>query len=304
MSLLVNGAGGSAANPILHGLRIALYFGASTMDIATINDAWVDGNNTFPGTNSVKASLSPAATVMTAGLAGAYDDATDQLSISDTTGLTAGDGIFLSHASITDGIYVIASVVNGTDLTLRGDPFSGGGNQSSIAYQVAWKYEQVAGTAPIQSDANGVQNFFKADVEDGAALGSEASDSFYVRTAPAGSDYIALDGVTFTGGTFNDVNLTLALLAAWANKGGVATLELINHSVEAVNNFTWGGGGTEERSVASAESSGLVLSAGDGNKYGALRLRSLEGSANSIEVDIDAVLDTSGPSVVFVAFGA
>jgi hypothetical protein len=304
MSLLVNGAGASAANPILHGLRVALYFGASTMDIAQINEAYVDPNSTFPGTNSVRASLSPAHTVMLAGVAGSYDDTGDVLTVSSTTGLTAGDGIYLSHASITDGIYVIATVASGTTLTLRSDPFAGGGNQTNIAYQVAWKYEQTAGTAPIVSSGAGTQNFFKADVQDGAALTTEAHDNFYVRTAPSGADYISLDGVSYLGSTFNDVNLTLAVLGAWANKGGIATVELINHSVQAVNNFTFGGGGTSERAIATAESQGLVIAAGDGAKYGAVRFRSLIASSYSLDVDISATLDTSGPSVVFVAFGA
>lgn len=304
MTLLVNGAGVSAANPILDGLRLALYFGASTMDIAQINGAWLDQAAGFPGTNSVSASLSPTAATLTAGVAGSYNDTTDQLTISSTAGLTAGDGIYVSHASITDGIYVINSVVNGTAITLRNDPFAGGGNVTSVAYQVAWKYEQTAGTAPIVSSAGGQVNYFKVDAEDGAALNTEYAESFYVRDAPAGDAYIALDGLPYSGTTFNDTTLTLALLAAWANKGGVATIQLIAHSVQATNNFTWNGGGTEERTVTAAEAAGLAMSAGDGAKYGALRLRSFAGSANYIDVDIDAVLDTAGPSIVMIAFGA
>ena len=302
MSLRVNNAGGTAADPILDGLRVALFFGASTMDIAQINDAWLDQAGGFPGTNSVQASLSPASTVMTAGVAGSYTHATQQLAISSTAGLSAGDGIFLSHASITDGIYVIATVVDGTTITLRSNPFSA--DQTGVAYQVAWKYEQTAGTAPIASSGAGAINYFKAFVQDGSALTTEAVDSFYVRDAPAGADYVALDGGSYTGQTFNDTALTLAVLAAWANKGGVATAELVNHSGQAVNNFTWGDGGTQERPLTAAETAGLLMSVGDGNKYGALRFRSLEGSASYVDVDLSAVLDTTGPSVVFVAFGA
>lgn len=302
MSLLVNGAGVSAANPILAGLRVAMYFGASTMDIATINEAYMDPAGAFPGTNSVRASLSPAHTVMLAGLSGSYATAGTALTLASTTGLTAGDGIYLSHASITDGIYVIATVVNGTSVTLRNDPFAS--NQTGIAYQVAWKYEQTAGTAPIVSSAGGAVNFFKADVQDGNLLPSQASDSFYVRDAPSNEAYIALDGLTYSGAVFNDVNLSLSVLSAWANKGGIATVQLANHSGQGVNNFTFGGGGTTERTLATAETNGLVLAAGDGLKYGALRFRTLEGSSAFMDVNLTATLDTTGPAVVFVAYGA
>lgn len=302
MSLLVNGAGASAANPILAGLRVALYFGASTMDIATINEAYVDPGAGFPGTNTVRASLSPAHTVMLAGLNGSYATAGTVLTLASTTGLTAGDGIYLSHASITDGIYVIATVVNGTTVTLRNNPFAS--NQSNIAYQVAWKYEQTAGTAPIGTSGAGQINYFKADVQDGNSLVSQASDSFYVRDAPSNEAYIALDGLSYSGATFFDVNLTLGVLSAWANKGGIATVQLTNHSGQGVNNFTFGGGGTTERTLATAETQGLVMSAGDGLKYGALRFRTLEASSAFLDVNLTATLDTTGPAVVFVAYGA
>lgn len=305
MSILINGAGGSAADPILDGLTIKLAVAASTLDVATVNDVFVDPAAGFPGTNSVKASLSPAATVITAGVTGAYNDTTDILTISSTTGLTAGDPIYLSHAGITDGIYLIASVASGTTLTLVNDPFAGAGDKTGISYQVGWAYTQDAGTAPVGSSAGGQINYFKADLEDSNTQNTQSADTFYVRDAPTGADYIALDSNPYTGSVFTDTSLTLAILSAWANNGGIASVELVNHSVQSVNNFSWtSGGGVAERSFATAETSGLTMTSGDGMKYGALRFRSLTGSANYIDVDISAELDTSGPTVVFVAFGA
>ena len=87
--------------------------------------------------------------------------------------MTAGDYIYLSHALITDGIYKIASVVNGTDVTIAGNPLNGQADQSNVAYQIAWKWRGGAGTVGTGSDASGVNNFFKADTEDGGALSTK-----------------------------------------------------------------------------------------------------------------------------------
>lgn len=304
MALLVNGAGGSTADPILHGLRCQFVFATSSFDVATVTDAWLDQAAGFPGTNSVSASLTPTAATIISGVTGSYDDTLDQLTIGTTTGLSANDAIYLSHASISDGIYLIASVVDGTKLTLQGDPFASGGNQSSISYQVGWSFVEDIGTAPIVSSGAGTQNYYKATVADGSANSTDAFDTFYARTAPAGSAYIALDGLDFTGQTFSDPALTLSILAAWTNKGGISHVELANHSVQTVNNFTWtSGGGVEERTIASAESSGLTASGGDGAKYGRLLFKTKQGGT-AIGVDIDATIDTAGPTVVLTAFGA
>lgn len=304
MAILVNGAGTTAADPILNGLRAQLVFGTNSFDIATVTNAWVDQAAGFPGTNSVSASLTPTAATIIAGTTASYNDTTDQLTISSTTGLAADDAIYLSHASITDGFYRIASVVNGTDITLQNDPLAGGGAQSNISYQVAWSFIENMGTAPIVSSAGGTENFFKARVQDGSANQTDASDTFFVRNAPAGSGYIALDGLDYTGQTFSDPALTLAILSAWTNNGGISHVEMANHSVQTVNNFTWtSGGGVEERTIASAESSGITASGGDGAKYGRLLFKTQAGGT-ALGVDIDATIDTAGPSVLFTAYGA
>lgn len=301
--LLVNGAGGSAADPILAGLTAKFVFAASSMDIATVNAAFLDQAAGFPGTNNETAQLSPAAAVVLTGVGGSYDDTTDRLNIADTTGLSAGDPLYLSHASITDGVYLIATVVNATEVTIVSDPFAGGGNVASVAFQSGWGWTEVIGTAPIVSDAAGTQNFFKADVDDGSANNTQSQDSFYARNAPAGSAYIALDGGDFTGQTVPDTSLTLAVLGAWANNGGISHVELANHSGQAVNNFTWtNGGGVGEVALATAEG-GLTAAAGDGAKYGRLLFKTVQGGA-SLGVDFDVVLDTAGPALVLTAFGA
>jgi len=245
MALLVNGAGGSAADPILHGLRAQFVFATSSFDVATVTNAWMDQAPGFPGTSSISASLTPTAATIISGVTGSYADTPDQLTIGSTTGLATDDAIYLSHASITDGIYLIASVVDGTTITLQSDPFAGGGDQTGISYQVGWSFIEDIGTAPISSDAAGDENYFKARVADGSANTTDAFDTFWARTAPTGSAYIALDGLTYTGQTFSDNVFTLSILASWTNKGGISHVALANHSVQSVNNFTWtSGGGT------------------------------------------------------------
>ena len=305
MALLVNGAGGSAADPLLHGLRCQFVFATSSFDVTSITNAWLDQAAGFPGTTSVSGSLTPTAATIISGVTGSYDDTTDQMTISSTTGLAAGDAIYLSHASITDGIYILASVVNGTDITLENDPFAGGGDLSNvISYQVGWSFIEDIGTAPIVSSGGGTQNYFKARVQDGSANQTDASDFFYAATAPAAAAYIALDGSDYTGQTFSDAVLTLSILSGWTNKGGISHVELANHGVQSVNNFTWtSGGGVEERTIASAETSGLTASGGDGAKYGRLLFKTKAGGT-ALGVDIDVTIDTSGPTVVLGAFGA
>ena len=301
--ITINGAGGAQANPILQGLGIQLVSASSSMDIANVVDAFIDGATGFPGTTTVKSALTPAATVLTAGAAGSYNDTSKQWTLSSTTGLSAGDAIYLSHGSITDGVYQIASVVDGTDITIAGNPLDGSGNQSNVAYQVAWSWVNATSAAPISSSAAGTQNFFKFDADDGVN-NTQVEDSFWVADAPANADLIEIEGVDHTGQTVGDNLLTLDILRSWANNGGVAFVEMANHSVQTVNNFTWtSGGGTGEVSLATALA-GLTAAAGDGAKYGRLILKAAAGSAHTVAIDIDVTVDTSGPSLTLTAFAA
>lgn len=302
--ITLNGAGASAGDPILKSLLMEWVFFSTSMDIAVVNDAFIDTATGFPGTNTVKASLSPAATVITGGSAGTYNDTSKNWTVSSTTGLAAGDYVYLSHALITDGLYKISSVVDGTNLTFVGNPLNGQGNQSNVAYQVAWAWQGGAGSVGSGSDGSGVNNFFKADTEDGAAAGTEHEDSSYVRDAPSGSGYITLQGGDYTGQTVGVFALSLAILSGWTNNGGVTHLELANHSVEGVNNFTWTtGGGTGEKTIADAEG-GLQAAAGDGIKYGRLLLKGVSGSATPVGVDVSITIDTAGPVMSSVLLAA
>lgn len=300
----LNSAGNTVADPILKDLLIQWIFFASSMDVAAINDAFIDAATGFPGTNTVKASLSPAASVVTGGASGSYNDTSKQYTLSSTTGLTAGDCMYLSHGLITDGIYAIASVVDSTDVTITGNPLNGQGNQSSVAYQVAWKWEGPAGSVGTGSDASGVNNFGKADAEDGAAAGTQLEDSWYVRDAPTGADYIELQGGDYTGQTVNSFSLTLDILRAWANTGAITHVEMANHSGQGVNNFTWTtGGGTGEKTLADALG-GLTAAAGDGVKYGRLLLKGIAGSSTPVGVDISIAIDTAGPIMASMLMAA
>ena len=300
----VNGAGGSAADPVLKGLGVDVVLYPSSADVSTFNDAFIDAATGFPGTNSFKSNVSPTSSTIIAGTTGSYNDTNKRYTITSTTGLAAGDYVFLSHASLTDGEYRIASVVDGTNITLDSNPLDGSGNQTNTTYQVGWVYNTDTGTSPFLSDASGDQNFIKFDAEDAGTNNTQVEQSLYVRDAPSGSSYIELEGGSYTGQSAGDFALTLAILSAWANNGGITHVELDDHSVQSVNNFTWtSGGGTGEVTLATAEA-GLTASAGDGNKYGRLLLKSKAGSSTTVAVDIDINVDSSGPTLSISLHGA
>lgn len=305
MSILLNGAGASASDPILKGLGLEWIIAASTMDVATLTDAWIDSAAGFAGTNSIKASLSPAATVNTSGNNGAYNDTTKELNIGSNTGLSVGDYLYLSHASITAGIYKIASLpAGGTSVTFVSNPFNGGGNKTGVSFQVAWRFNGVAGTAPISSSGAGAQNFFKSQAADSAANSAQLSDTAYIRDPLAGSAYISIAGNSYTGATINSAAPAFNLLSAWANRGGVSHVELTTHSVQTANqDFLWGDGSRAEKTLAAAIASGFTFTAGEGLKYGRLLLKSKAGGAVLVGVDIDVRLDTTGPALVFTLTG-
>lgn len=303
MALLVNGAGISAADPVLRNLGVDLVTAASTMDIATLTDVWIDTAAGFPGTDSVKGSLSPAATVLTSGNSGTYSDTTKRYTISSTTGLTVGDYIFLSHASLTDGIYKILAIPASGEITIVGNPFDGTGDKTGIAYQIAWKYAGITGTAPIVSSGGGQINYLKTRAADSGGNITDSSDTFYVRDAPSGVSFIAIDGKDYTGQSTNDPTPSFALLSGWTNRGGVSHIELVNHSVESSNQFRWGDTTTAEKTLSDAIASGLSFTGGDGIKYGRLLLKSAASAAITYGVDISITVDSTGPTLSFGIYG-
>jgi len=292
--ILLNGAGTNAADPILKGLGFDFILAPSGMDVADVNDAGIDPATGFPISNTVLSTLHPLETVIEKGTGGSYDDTLKQLAVGATAGLAAGDFIYLSHASITDGVYEIATVVDGTKVTLAIDPFSGGGNQTLISYQVAWAYAGVAGTAPSVVDA---LNYFKSDLDDGITS-TQTEDTSYIATAPTGASYIAIDGKSYTGQITSDPSPTLAILPGWANNGGVSYVELSGAGA------FWNAGLTDqtEKTLASAESGGLFLSAGDGAKTFNVILKSASGGVQ-LTVAADITLDTTGPTVIHSVVG-
>lgn len=302
--LTLNSAGSTAADPLLKDLLLRWTFFSTSMDVASIADAFIDTVVGFPGTSTIKTGLSPAATVITGGASGGYNDTSKQYTLSSTTGMTAGDYVYLSQALITDGIYAIASVVDGTDITVTGNPLNGQGNQTNVAYQIAWTWQGPAGSVGTGSDAAGVNNYGKADVADSAPASTELTDSWYVRDAPVGAGYISLAGGDYTGQTVGSFALALAILNGWTNAGGVTHLELAAHSVQTVNNFTWTtGGGVGEKTLADAEG-GLQAAAGDGIKYGRLLLKGMAGSATPVGVDFSITVDTAGPVMASMLMAA
>jgi hypothetical protein len=304
MAILLNGAGVSAADPILKGLPCKVIFGASSFDVATVVDEWIETTPTIPGVSgSVKASTSPASTVLTAGIGtGSYNDTTKEYTIASTTGLTVGDRLYLSHGSLTPGFYEILTIPSSGKVTIVGNPLNGA-NQTGISYQVAWSYLGNTGSAPISSSGLGQINYAKARFQDGSALNGDLAEQFYVEDAPVGNGFVSIGGQPYTGGIVNTLTPAFALLSAWANKGGVSHVELVNHSVQAANQFKWGDGTTAEKTLSAALASGFSLTAGDGQKYGRILLKTKSGGS-ALGLDIQTLLDTTGPTVVIALVGA
>lgn len=290
-NITLNSAGSSAADPILEGLHIDVVFFSTSGDVAQVNGAGIDPTSGSTITNSVSGSLSPASTAIHATDTGSYDDTLDQLNIGDNTDLSVDDYIYVGHASITDGIYQIATKVSTDKVTLKNDPFAGGGTQTNIDVELAYVYRSTTNTAPILSDGAGDQNFFKFKAEDaGTTETFEESDS-YVRDAPSGSVYVAINGVSYTGQTISTFTPSLAILTSWTNQGGISHVSLSGAD------YTWTvGGGQAEKTLADAETSGLTISATDGAKTGTLNFHTASGGPG-LALNIDNTVDTTGPNL-------
>lgn len=297
-------AGASAADPLLKGLKFEWFDGASTIDVASIVDAWLDSASS-PNTNSVKVSLSPAPTVTTNGTAGAYVGATKRLTIASTTGLSVGDYLIVSHPSVTGGAAQfgkIASIPVAGAVTLVGDPL-GSSDLTNVSYQVAWRYQFIAGTAPSVSSAGGSANYTKFQGADSAGNSLVTTNVFYVADAPAGAAFVSINGQSSQAASGNTATPALNILSGWTNRGGVATVELLNHSTQARNDFKFSDGTVAEKVIAGALGT-LQLTAGDGTKYGKLRLRAFPGSPTYVDVDLQYTQDTTAPTILMGLAGA
>ena len=304
MVLTLNGAGSTAADPILKGIPLKAVAGASSFDATGFTDFWIETTATIPGTaGSVKGSLSPTSSIFLAGIGNAtYNDSTKIYSVPSTTDLSIGDRIYLSHGSLTPGFYEIATVGAGQFTLVAPNPLNGA-NQTGISYEAAWSYLGNTGAAPIASSPAGQINYAKVRLTDSIANNGDKADFFYVADQPAGSALIGIGGQGFTGGSVTTLTPTFTLLNAWASKGGISYVELANHSTQAVNNFQWGDLTITEKTLATALTSGFKLSAGDGIKYGRLLLKSKSGGT-ALGIDLSVSLDTTGPTVVLALVGA
>lgn len=291
----------SAADAILNGLGVEVVFAASTLDVASVASAAIDQASGAVVTN-LRASLSPAHTTATNGSGGSYDDATKQFTVASTAGLAAGDYLELQHANINGGAVQplkIASVASGTALTFAQNPFNGLGNKTGILYQVAWRLAIAAGSGGSVSSAGGTANYTKFGAADASGNAGLSENVFYVRDAPAGSAFLSLNGGDAVAGAVgNTPTPALAVLAAWASRGGVSHLAWANHSAQARNDFRWGDGTTGEKTIAAALAGSLQLTAGDGVKYGRLVMRAAPGSAVTVERDVSYTLDSTAPVIV------
>jgi hypothetical protein len=309
MTTTLNGAGSSTSDPILAGLSGEFVISSTSFDTATFSDAWIEATSGIPGSGgSIKSSLSPAASVVTAGLAtGTYNDTSKEYTIASTSGLSVGDYLYVSQASLPTDNYKIASIPSSGKVTLVSNPLNGQGNKTGITYQVAWRYIGTYGTAPISGGSSAQVNYLKARLQDSAGQSGNLEELFYVMNAPNGANFINVGGQSYQGGIISTLTPSFAFLSGgatdWTNKGGVSHVELVNHSVQGVNNFRWGDNTTSEKSLAAALSGGFSLTAGDGSKYGRMRLKSKSGSSSFYNIDLEVVLDTTGPSVSFAVYG-
>lgn len=313
MALLLNGAGDTAANPILSGLPYELVLGASSMDIASLLDASIEQAAGFPiaGAKSIKSSLSPAAAVVLAGNNASYDDGTKRLSLGGlSTGLSAGDYLYLSSASPTPvaGFYKIQSIDTSNPanhaVTFAANPFNGGGNRTGVAFQNGWRYAGVAGAAPAAASGPGTLNHYKVSAQDSGGNQANTPDQAYHASAPAGANFISLAGASYTGGVINSLAPLFVLLSAFgAGKGGVSHLAWGAHSVQtARTDFRWGDGTLAEKALATVQNAALALTAGDGQKFGSLKLMSKSGGVQ-LSVDLDVIVDTTAPTIAMALFG-
>ena len=298
MALTVNNAGALQTDPVLSGIGVIYIAGCPSINVTAVNDAFFDTSSGFPGSTTVKSSLSPVATIITSGSSGTYTNATGDFTIGDTTGLAAFDAIYISHPSITDGVYLVDTVVDGSNVRLQSDPFSGS-DRSGIFFQVAWSYASVFATG----NQSGDQQHFKFDATNGVN-NTQVEDFVWHAAPPNGADYIEIESGDYTGQSVNDPALSLDILRNWPNRGGIITVELTDHGTQSVNNFTWtSGGGAGEVPIATALS-GITADAGDGAKYGRLILRARQGANNFRTVDFDLIVDTAGPVLNLSAIGS
>jgi hypothetical protein len=295
MPLLLNSAGGSAADPILEDLPLSLIGGADTLDIAQNVRAYID-LATGTGSNEVTSGLSPdPTTVFTAGTNGAWTAATKTFIFGNNTGIDIGDYMYVDNGSVAT-LAKVASKVSTNGVTFTETVFAS--DASGVSYQVHYTYDtSFTEAGALRATLAGQINYVKFQAEDSFGNMGSKEETIYGRLDPAGSAFIEIAGGNYTGQTIQTFAPTFNVLGGWANRGGILTLELITPT-----GMRWWDGTTGEKLVstifAQAEASRLQLHGGDGLKSATLRMRTSQGSPNYRDVPISVSVDSSAPNII------
>ena len=313
MSVRLNSAGATAADPILKGtgangisntgLGIEIRIACTSTDLVADKSSVAGRPNLFVGTsanptgNDQKANLSPNAVdkgtdgaissgrVLTSATIGSWD-----------ADIVAGDWIYLYHASITSGLYSVLTRVT-TDLTL-GTDYTGGA-QTAVRFQIGWRWTTTSATSPLSSGSSGQINYIKAWGEDATANEGSSEENFYIRDAQ--SDIVQINSGAYTGQTVGTGSITIGFFASWTNKGGAATVAVYDTSLGE-----GGGNGSvvEITETAIASVTSVTLGAGDGQKNFTVKFRAKSGSASFVTVACNVIKDTSAPTLAIDAVAA
>jgi len=313
MSVLLNSAGSGASDPMLAGngsngvsdtgLGIEIRIACTSMDLVADKSSVAGRPNLFvgqapnPAGNDQKSNLSPDAVdkatdgaistlVLTSATVGSWD-----------TDIVTADWIYLSHASITDGLYSVASV-SGTNLTLGSDYVDG--DQTAVSFQIGWRWTTDTHASPLAKSSGGQINYIKAWGEDATANEGSSEENFYIRENQ--SDIVQLNSGAYTGQTSGSTSVSIAHMVSWTNKGGAVTAAVFDHSLGEGGGS--GGSIQEITETAIASVTTVTLNAGDGNKLFDVRYRAKSGSADYVTVECSIVLDTAAPTLVIDAVAA
>ena len=306
MSVRLNNAGAGASDPMLAGdgtngvsdtgLGLEIRIACTSMDLIADKDSVAGRPNLFVGQspnptgNDQKSNLSPDAidkaadgsingsNVLTSATVGSWD-----------TDIGSGDWIYLSHGSITDGLYSV-SARSGTDITLGSDYTDGA--QTGVSFQIGWRWETDTHSSPLAKTDAGQINYVKAWGEDLATNEGSSEESFYIRENQ--SDIVELDSGAYQGQTTGSTSVGTAFMSSWTNKGGAVT-------VAVFDNVLGEGGGdgdiTEITETSIGSVSTVTLLGSDGQKNFDVRFRAKSGSTDFVTVQCTIILDTTAPTL-------
>ena len=295
VTLSYNGSGGSAADPILAGLPLALIGRARSFNLAQNIKAGIDETSAYPIVTAVTASLTPQASQVTpAGLSGSWAVATKQLTVGSTGGVAVGNYIYMNAGSE----YILGRVVAVVSATVLQLETGFAADKTNVAYQIAWAYLGVAGQGPLVATANGKAYYYKFEGETSVANRGEAPPQlFYVRSPY--TNFVSINGGAASGWRVNSDTPVLDVGADWPNRGGILTLEL-----SAPDGLTWWDNAVGEKLMTDFlfqlqnALPTIKLTGGDGPKSATLLARGKQGSSATCNLGtISGTLDTQAPTV-------